>query len=285
MENVLLAVKKQKWKTFRPGNYKVKGKYKRYRMELQYDENANYATAEEMIKDWVKYALPTQPLNLYRVYGLKKIPPLPPNLQILRCGTSTFYGGEDHEIYITELPPLPKTLRVLDCPGTHIKKLPSLPPSLKSLTLTFCKHLETLPPLPPSLQDLHVDMCESLKVLPSLPPSLKLLSCNFSPIASLPPLPQTLKKFYCYNSSLEEIPFFPLSLRQLSFYSDDLLCNTLRNPNETERDFILRSNRRKITLNMLKRSLPILFQRVAEFPVSKDSVLVTYMHKKICDFL
>lgn len=95
-------------------------------------------------------------------------------------------------------------LKLLKCCNKNIKKLPTLPKTLRELICESCSSLSVLPELPEGLEELWIN-CTSISSLPVLPESLKILNINQTPIVSLPNIPRDLESLYGFPREFKEI--------------------------------------------------------------------------------
>ncbi len=104
-----------------------------------------------------------------------------------------------------------KNLVTLNCPSNLLTTLPSLPNTIKSLTISN-NPFTSLPALPDSLLELYI-YNTNLTSLPPLPDSLQYLYCEYNPLlTTLPSLPSSLLDLYCRNNNLTSLPKLPDSL-------------------------------------------------------------------------
>ena len=160
--------------------------------------------------------------------GLTELPPLPPQLKVLKC----------HKNKLTHLPPLPKTLVELRCDENLLQDLPELPSKLeflncgdnkltklptlpKKLLELNCKHnyLESLPSLPNDLYELNC-LGNELKTLPELPDGMRELYCSLNELIKLPKLPSNLLTLDCTENKLTTLPRLPMELENLETYGN-----------------------------------------------------------------
>jgi hypothetical protein len=146
--------------------------------------------------------------------GLEELPQLPEGLEVLECNSNSLTSLELPRNLIelncnynklTSLE-LPSQLKKLDCGSNPLIRIPELPDSLEELACvgdtTKEKKLPTLPPMLRSLACNHM----GLEVLPELPESLITLKCHNNLLRVLPRLPKGLRSISLYNNPWEE-PF------------------------------------------------------------------------------
>jgi uncharacterized repeat protein (TIGR01451 family) len=143
---------------------------------------------------------------------LVSIPPLPVNLDTLRCD-----GNQ-----LVSIPNLPNGLVSLDCGynGSWFSALPTIPLSLRDLSVSG-NGLSVYPVLPDSLERLLMAR-NSITAIPSLPSQLKILDISINALTSLAPLPQGLERLIASGSFNGTLPQLPASLTTLVCSSNQL---------------------------------------------------------------
>lgn len=107
----------------------------------------------------------------------------------------------------------------LSCSSNPLVSLPTLPLTLKSLTVT-CPQLSSLPDLPPTLEYLR---CSGLLTsIPPLPATLKELDCSYNQLSTLPILPAGLEKLNIGLNQFTIAPLLPNGLKEFNCYSNQL---------------------------------------------------------------
>lgn len=162
------------------------------------DERPARESARERIVAWQAAGRVEAPLN----FSLEKPYDNDPDIPRLR-----------------KLPPLPPRLQVLNAAGHKLKKLPaSLPKSLTRLNVSYNK-LQTLPAhLPPSLTQLNVSYNKLEKLPASLPVALTRLNVSYNELQTLPAhLPASLMELNVSGNYLRSWPArLPASLTKLN---------------------------------------------------------------------
>ena len=131
---------------------------------------------------------------------------LPPNLRKLVI--------PDGDLY--ELPPLPDCLDTLHFQSAHMRFLPRLPLSLRTLNVSNMIHLHELPAmLPPHLTELYAKKT-ALTELPTLPSTLRVLFVDSTPIRELPPHLQSLCDISLAHTQIKSLPCLPQELFYLN---------------------------------------------------------------------
>lgn len=175
----------------------------------------------------------------YAPNRLKFLPPLPPTLDTLICGSNlldslpyslppTLRFLKCYNNPLHQLPVLPNALTYLECYSDSLKNLPALTPALYFLNCGF-NSLDSIPTLPGTLQILYCNS-DSLYVLPALPNSLVSLDCGNNFLTSLPSLPSSLQGLECSNNALASLPALPSSLYWLAC-AQNQLANLTALPN------------------------------------------------------
>ncbi len=178
--------------------------------------------------------LPALPDSLERLTflddSLSSLPPLPPTLTFLECGSNPIrhlpaLPQSLRVLWVTgvlldSLPALPASLIELDCSGNFLSSLPVMPTSLHYLDCAG-NNFDTLPPLPASLKVLHCEY-NRLHRLPALPDSLRVLSCAHNFLDSLPAFDPALDSLACGYNPLYRLPALPSRLSYLACDSDRL---------------------------------------------------------------
>lgn len=170
---------------------------------------------------------PDKRLDLSQL-GLTELPPLPPDVKVLRCYKNkltrlpqlpkTLKELRCDNNLLEELPELPSKLEFLNCGYNQITKLPNLPKRLLELT---CRHnyLESLPLLPKDLYELDC-LGNLLKSLPDLPDEMRELQCSLNQLTKLPKLPSNLLTLDCTENKLTTLPRLPMELENLEAYGN-----------------------------------------------------------------
>jgi hypothetical protein len=117
------------------------------------------------------------------------------------------------EIDCARLPKSTTRINATECPFlARVLNLDQLP-NLTNLYLPGCNSLRSLPSLPNSLKDLSVWSCPGLTSLPPLRrTSLEYLNVCDTVLRTLPELPDTIREIRANYSKLETLPFLPDSL-------------------------------------------------------------------------
>jgi Leucine-rich repeat (LRR) protein len=114
---------------------------------------------------------------------------------------------------IKKITSLPSTLKSFTCYDSQLEQIDEFPSSLLSIHL-FINQLTTLPPLPPNLVILDV-YNNQLTSLPPLPSTLQKLFVEHNFLTTLPPLPYGITHIYCSQNQLKEIPNLPSTVKEL----------------------------------------------------------------------
>jgi Leucine-rich repeat (LRR) protein len=176
--------------------------------------------AQSIISNWELKSLQDpellEQLNLSGL-SLKELPPLPANLEYLRCECNR----------LTTLPDLPANLQILTCGNNALTTLPKLPGGVYYLQCER-NNLTELPSLPSVLHKLYCSE-NLLTHLPPLPKTLDTLNCAYNKLEILPNLPNTLKHLNCKNNQLITIPEFDGEKLYTEGNPDlPLSCNTVK---------------------------------------------------------
>lgn len=160
--------------------------------------------------------------------GLRKIPPLPPDIAMLNMQNNPFEQIPDFKSYkkleylnlsntrLTKIPDLPCGLQELWLTKNSITSLPNdLPPALKVLDVSY-NSLENIGDnLPNTLIKLYLHTNKLTTFAAVLPNLSELYLSNNSLLHLTGPLSRKLEVLHIANNQLSQIPLIPRNLREL----------------------------------------------------------------------
>jgi uncharacterized repeat protein (TIGR01451 family) len=131
------------------------------------------------------------------------------------------------------IPALPATIQNLGIYG-NFQDLSSLPPGLRSLSISNNFATQTLPPFPSTLESISFDHCFAIRSLPPLPNGLRTIDLDrcWGGLGLPSVLPDSLKRLKCYETGTGTITSMPeglvfLSIRYTSLSSITAFPGTL----------------------------------------------------------